>query len=128
DLWPRHLWIGDLYLRDRLEYEGFTANLGLRADYWFMGREVERALNDVENPNVSPSLRTEFYSNTSSFFGRRYKMRLSPRVIVAHPITENSSFFFNYGQFSQNPSYRYVYSKLNSISSESFPLQGHPNL
>jgi outer membrane receptor protein involved in Fe transport len=49
-------------------------------------------------------------------------------VIVAHPITENSSFFFNYGEFTQNPSYRYVYSKLNSISSESFPLQGNPNL
>jgi hypothetical protein len=55
-------------------------------------------------------------------------MHLSPRVIVAHPITENSSFFFNYGEFTQNPSYRYVYSKLNSISSESFPLQGNPNL
>jgi hypothetical protein len=128
DLWLVHPWIGDLYLRDRLEYEGFTANLGLRADYWFMGREVERALNDVDNPNVSPSLRTEFYNNTSSFFGRRYKMRLSPRVIVAHPITENSSFFFNYGQFSQNPSYRYVYSKLTSVSSESFPLLGNPDL
>jgi hypothetical protein len=47
---------------------------------------------------------------------------------VAHPITENSSFFFNYGVFTQNPSYRYVYSKLNSISSESFPLQGNPDL
>jgi len=49
-------------------------------------------------------------------------------VIVAHPITENSSFFFNYGQFTQNPSYRYVYSRLTSISSESFPLLGTPNL
>ena len=49
-------------------------------------------------------------------------------MIVAHPITENSSFFFNYGEFTQNPSYRYVYSKLTSISSESFPLLGNPNL
>jgi len=47
---------------------------------------------------------------------------------VAHPITENSSFFFNYGEFTQNPSYRYVYSKLTSVSSESFPLLGNPNL
>ena len=49
-------------------------------------------------------------------------------MTVSHPITENSSFFFNYGEFTQVPSYRYVYSKLNSISSESFPLQGNPNL
>src|SRR5439155_7673268 len=78
--------------------------------------------------NVSPGLRDAFYGDTRSLFGRRYKLHLSPRIIVAHPITENSSFFFNYGEFTQIPSYRYVYSKLTSISSESFPLLGNPNL
>jgi hypothetical protein len=128
DLWRVHPWVGNLYLRDRLEYEGFTANVGVRADYWFMGREAERALADTANANISSTTRNSFYHDTRSFFGRRYKLKLSPRVIVAHPITENSSFFFNYGQFTQNPSYRYVYSKLTSISSESFPLLGNPNL
>ena len=77
-------------------------------------------------PQRQPGTRDAFYDETGSFFGRRYKLHISPRVIVAHPITENSSFFFNYGQFTQNPSYRYVYSKLTSISSESFPLLGNP--
>ena len=128
DLWKTHPWIGNLYARDRLEYEGFTANIGLRMDYWFIGREAERAVADTANHNVSPETRTSFYDDTKSFFGRRYKTHLSPRIIVAHPITENSSFFFNYGQFTQNPSYRYVYSKLTSVSSESFPLLGNPDL
>jgi len=128
DLWRVHPWVGNLFLRDRIEYEGFTANIGLRADYWFLGREAEEALADTANQNVSPTTREQFFNETNSFFGRRYKMKLSPRVIVAHPITENSSFFFNYGQFTQNPSYRYVYSKLTSVSSESFPLLGNPNL
>lgn len=128
DIWKAHPWTGDFYLRDRLEFEGFTANVGLRADYWFVGREAEQALADTTRSNIAPSTRTRFYDDTRSFFGRRYKMHISPRVIVAHPITESSSFFFNYGEFTQNPSYRYVYSKLNSISSESFPLQGNPNL
>jgi hypothetical protein len=129
DLWKVHPWVGNLYLRDRLEFEGFTANVGLRADYWFVGREAERALaNPADTINITPETRTQFYENTRSFFGRRYKLKLSPRIIVAHPITENSSFFFNYGQFTQNPSYRFVYSKLTSISSESFPLLGNPNL
>src|SRR6185369_17919333 len=114
--------------RDRLDYEGFTGNLGVRADYWFPGREAEQAVNNPANPNITPESRTEFQNTTRSFYGRRFKLKLSPRVIVAHPITERSSFFFNYGQFTQWPSYRYVYSKLNSISSESFPLQGNPNL
>ena len=128
DLWRVHPWVGDFYLRDRLEYEGFTADLGVRGDYWFTGREAERALADTANTNVTSTTRDAFYGDTRSFFGRRYKLKLSPRLIVAHPITEHSSFFFNYGEFTQWPSYRYVYSKLTSISSESFPLLGNPDL
>jgi hypothetical protein len=128
DLWKVHPMVGAFYGRDRLEFEGFVANIGLRADYWFVGREAEQALGDTTRHNIAPSTRTGFFEDTQSFFGRRVKTHFSPRVIVAHPITENSSFFFNYGEFTQWPSYRYVYSKLNSISSESFPLQGNPNL
>jgi hypothetical protein len=128
DLWLVHPMVGSVYGRDRLEFEGFVANLGLRADYWFPGAEAEQAMSDTTRHNIAPSTRTSFYADTRSFFGRRVKVHFSPRVIVAHPITENSSFFFNYGVFTQNPSYRYVYSKLNSISSESFPLQGNPDL
>jgi hypothetical protein len=128
DLWLVHPMLGDLYARDRLDYEGFTGNLGVRADYWFPGREAEQAVNNPANPNITPESRTEFQNTTRSFYGRRFKLKLSPRVIVAHPITERSSFFFNYGQFTQWPSYRYVYSKIHSISSESFPLLGNLNL
>ena len=128
DLWRVHPWVGDLYVRDKLEYEGFTANFGLRADYWMLGREVEQAVADTSNHNISTATRENFFRDTNGLFGRRYKLQLSPRVIVAHPITENSSFFFNYGEFTQNPSYRYVYSKLTSISSESFPILGNPDL
>ena len=128
DVWKAHPWAGDFYVRDRLEFEGFIANFGLRGDYWFVGREAERAIGDTSNANVSPASRQAFYDHTRNFFGRRYKLHVSPRLIVAFPVTENSSFFFNYGQFTQNPSYRYVYSKLTSISSESFPLLGNPDL
>ncbi len=128
DQWRVHPWQGAMFLRDRLEYEGFAGNLGLRYDYWFPGREAERALADPTRENIPISVRDEFYASTSSFFGRRYKGHLSPRVMVSHPITENSKFYFNYGEFVQFPSYRWVYAKLNSISSENFPFQGNPSL
>ena len=128
DVWSVHPWVGDFYVRDRLDYEGFTANVGLRCDYWFLGREAERAIADPDNAFITPERRAEFHDATSSFFGRRVKLKFSPRVIVAHPISEHSSFFFNYGQFTQNPSYKYVYSRLTSISSESYQLVGNPNL
>jgi outer membrane receptor protein involved in Fe transport len=128
DLWIAHPWVGDLFARDRVEYEGFIANIGVRADYWMVGHEAEEALADTSRHNIGNTERNSFYANTTSFFGKRTKIHVSPRLIVSHPITENSSFFFNYGEFTQIPSYRYVYSKLNSISSESFPLQGNPDL
>jgi len=129
DIWEVHPWVGNLYMRDKLEYEGFTANVGLRADYWFVGQEAERALASLADTiNITPATREQFFASTHSFFGRRYKAKISPRIIVAHPIGRTSSFFFNYGQFTQLPSYQYVYAKLTSISSESFPLLGNPNL
>jgi hypothetical protein len=128
DQWRVHPWVGDFFVRDRLEYEGFVANIGVRADYWVIGREAEQALADTTRTNIAASERTAFYDQTYSFFGRRAKMHFSPRIIVSHPISENSTFFFNYGEFTQIPAYKYAYSKLNSISSESFPLQGNPNI
>ena len=128
DLWLVHPWVGDLYLRDRLEYEGFVANVGVRADYWIVGPEAEAAVADTARHVLPPSEFEDFYSSRLSLFRRHMKLHISPRIIVSHPITQNSSFFFNYGHFTQIPSYRYVYSKLTSVSSESFPLQGNPNL
>jgi hypothetical protein len=129
DLWTVHPWVGTLYARDQLDYEGFSANIGLRADYWFLGREAETAMASLQDTiNITPETRAAFFNETHSFFGRRYKVRYSPRIIISHPISENSSFFFNYVKFTQNPSYRYVYSKINSVSSESFPLLGNLNL
>jgi hypothetical protein len=128
DLWVVHPWLGDLYIRDLLEFEGFKANVGLRADYWVIGREAEQALADSSRANIASSERSEFFHDTQSLFGRRMKIHFSPRVMVSHPISEESKFFFNYGQFTQIPQYQLVYAKLKSISSESFPVQGNPNL
>jgi outer membrane receptor protein involved in Fe transport len=49
-------------------------------------------------------------------------------VAISHPITDRDNLFFNYGHFSQFPTYLWVYSKLSSVSSERFPLIGNPNL
>ncbi len=119
---------GALYAQDRLEYEGFIANLGLRYDYWFPGALVERYFEDTNRVTVTPELRKDWYADTSELFGHRMKGRISPRLSISHPITENSNLFFNYGHFTQRPTYFYVYAKTSAISSESFPRIGNPNL
>src|SRR5262249_52193903 len=92
DLWKVHPMVGAFYGRDRLEFEGFVANIGMRADYWFTGREAEQAMGDTTRHNIAPSTRPGFYSDTRSFFGRPVKVHYSPPVIVAHPITHSRSF------------------------------------
>jgi outer membrane receptor protein involved in Fe transport len=128
DLWHVHPAIGALYAQDRLEFEGFVAEGGARVDYWFPGKELEAALADTANGNVSDATRVGFEQDTGTLFGHAVKAVFSPRVSVSHPILNRDKFFFNFGQFTQFPSYIFVYSKLTSVSSASFPVLGNPNL
>ncbi len=128
DLWRVRPAQGAAYASDRLEYEGFVVEGGVRLDWFFPGSELEAAVADTANKNISSSTRTEFMNDTGSVFGRRVKGVLSPRIAVSHPIRGQDKLFFNFGQFTQFPSYYYIYSKLSSVSSASFPVLGNPNL
>lgn len=119
---------GGLYVQDRLEYEGLVASYGLRYDYWFPGRQVERLYERKDRLTINEQTAREWDRATYEIFGRRFKGHLSPRVQVSHPITERDHLFFNYGHFSQRPPYFYVYAKSSSQSSEEFPRIGNPNL
>jgi outer membrane receptor protein involved in Fe transport len=128
DLWHVYPDIGALYASDRIELEGFVAEAGARVDYWFPGEQLEDAVADTNNTNVSDATREAFMEDTGSLFGHRVKAVLSPRVAVSHPIQNRDKLFFNFGQFTQFPSYIYVYSKMTSVSSASFPILGNANL
>lgn len=128
DLWRVHPSQGSAYASDRLEYEGFVVEGGVRLDWYFPGSELEAAIADSANKNISSGTRAEFMNDTGSIFGRRVKAVTSPRIAVSHPIRGQDKLFFNFGQFTQFPSYYYIYSKLSSVSSASFPVLGNPNL
>jgi outer membrane receptor protein involved in Fe transport len=119
---------GALYIQDKITFEGLIGELGLRYDYWFPGQQVERAIEDTTIFAITPTTRSNFYRDTQELFGHRFKGHLSPRIAISHPITDRDNLFFNYGHFSQIPSYIWIYSKLSSVSSERFPLIGNPNL
>src|SRR5437762_10004759 len=77
-------------------FEGFTANLGLRADYWFVGREAERALADIaDTVSITPTTREEFFNNTHSFYGRRSEEHTSelqsPMYLVCRLLLEKKN-------------------------------------
>ena len=91
---------GALFAQDKVEYKGFIANLGLRLDYsnanidWYEISTYDKTF--FEDPVAAQS-----YPRVAS----KAQWRLSPRLGISHPITEESKLFFNYGHFKQLPTY-----------------------
>jgi outer membrane receptor protein involved in Fe transport len=124
-IWPAQ---GALYVRDKFDFEGLIGTIGLRYDVWFPSDQVTQAIEDTTRGWITSSTRDAYWEDTREVFGHRMKGHLSPRIGISHPITDRDNLYFNYGHFSQWPSYIWVYSKLSSVSAEDFPLIGNPNL
>lgn len=119
---------GAFYIQDRIVFEGMTVNLGLRYDFWFPGKYVENAIADSSIVVITDAARQIFMDETFEFFGYRGKGRISPRVGISHPVTDNDVLYFYYGHFSQLPTFQYVYAKLTSSSPTTYQVFGNPNL
>ena len=120
---------GSMYAQDNISISGMVLNFGLRFDYWFPGKFIDDAINNRNVPLPSDEIRTLYRDQTSSFFGRRWKGRLSPRLGISHPVSDNQTLFFSYGHFSKLPKPTYVYSKLTETSAKSSSQTiGNPNL
>ncbi len=94
------------YFQDKLEFEGFIANAGLRMDY--SNSNTERYL-------LSPydELYGAGYGNNIEAEAQKAKaqsnLTFSPRLAISHPIGEHAKLYFNYGHFRSEPfsSYRF---------------------
>ncbi len=112
------------YAQDKLEFQGFIANVGVRLDY--------------SNPNTD-YLNLDPYSNLfSAGAGNQITQEapkvkansefyVSPRIGISHPITENSKLYFNYGHFVSEPSSSYRF-RLQQESNGQVDYMGNPNM
>ena len=120
---------GAMYAQDRITFKGMILNFGLRFDYWFPGKAVDDAVNNKNIVTIPQQVRDAYLSSSYSLFGRRWKGRLSPRLGISHPITDNQTLFFSYGQFSKRPKPQFVYAKIENLNAQSsFQKFGNPNL
>ncbi|MBI4811755.1 MAG: TonB-dependent receptor [Ignavibacteriales bacterium] len=121
---------GALYAQDNIVLKGMILNFGLRFDYWFPGKFVDETLElPSDSINVLPQIQEAYFDETFNFFGRRWKARISPRLGISHPVSDNQTLFFSYGHFSKLPRPQFVYSKLAKTSAKStFQTIGNPNL
>jgi outer membrane receptor protein involved in Fe transport len=112
------------FVQDKLEFQGFIANLGVRFDY--------------SNPNG------DYYTLGAYdlFYGQgqgntieqnapkeraEAKTYISPRIGISHPITEDSKLYFNYGHFVSEPSSSMRF-RLQRESNGLVTYIGNPNM
>ncbi len=123
---------GHIYLQDDIEYQGFVSNVGLRTDIWFPGQLAEgaaqAAIDGTAGDLFTAEVGHEYFRSTNSLFGNRYKYTISPRVAISYPVTDRDNLFFNYGHFSQWPTYYYVYTHVASGVEDLFGNLGNINL
>jgi outer membrane receptor protein involved in Fe transport len=100
-----------VFAEDKLEYDAFILNMGLRYDY----RDADISYN------YTPE-------GTATFKKAESNSRISPRLGVSFPITEKSVIHFNYGVYYQVPEYPYLYTNLQGERESGLPLFGNPDL
>ncbi len=132
EFYNRDPWESAVYIQDKMEYDFMILNLGLRLDYanandtyWTDPGDIQQTVA-VENPDGSTS--KEF-----QFKGREDvpdRFQISPRIGLAHPVTERLVFHFAYGHFFQNPDYYHLFRNDRSLYNleESDVIIGNPGL
>lgn len=89
-----------VYLQDKMEFKDLIINAGLRADYFDPADSVAVDSNaPLGARRVADKL-----------------IRLSPRLGLAHPVTDRANLHFSYGHFYQNPEYnKIVFNRLRFV-------------
>ncbi len=130
DIYKVYPAVGSFYAQDNINFSGMILNFGLRLDYWFPGKFVDDAIDNPDVVTIPDEIRKRYKEDSFKWFGNRYfKARLSPRLGISHPVTDNQILFFSYGHFSKWPKPQFVYAKLNPATAQSsFQKFGNPNL
>ena len=104
---------GGIYIQDKMEFEGFIINIGLRGDFFV---PESKWYDMITYPYYPDQYNTLTNIDSVYAFRAKYpksdvpvKFHLSPRIGISHPITENSKLYFNYGHFTQIPDPHVLY-------------------
>lgn len=99
------------YAQDKIEMPYLVINLGLRYDY-MNANQFYRA-NPLDPSTVLKS---------------KARSQLSPRVGIAHPISDRTKLHFSYGHFFQNPEFQFVFENSQYDYNVREPLFGQADL
>lgn len=101
-----------VYVQDKFELPNLIVNAGLRLDYF---EPDGRVLADPKDPNVYfplfPDHAADSLNVRLSYWYKDAvpKVRLSPRLGIAYPMSDVGVFHFAYGHFVQRPTFERMY-------------------
>ncbi len=130
------------YIRDKMEFEGFIANVGFRFDYYDANAWVPADLRDpVKSLTLArtgpvfsrdsanwydPNIRDTFFIKNPKKVSPTFYV--SPRIGISHPISENDVLHFTYGHYFQVPRLRWLYNNQFWLMTGAFNIIGNPAL
>ncbi|UCF63321.1 MAG: TonB-dependent receptor [bacterium] len=89
----------NIYLQDKMEYEDFIVNFGVRYDYFDPNTKIP---SNPRNPQYNP-----LFPSGEKKADR--KQQVSPRFSVAFPISASGVIYGSYGHFFQVPNFDQLY-------------------
>ncbi|MBN1348565.1 carboxypeptidase regulatory-like domain-containing protein [candidate division KSB1 bacterium] len=92
-----------LYAQDKIEFQGMIANIGLRLDYFNTNSARPNPHIAFQEEYTNAEVYQEILAGTYPTIRAKPKYYLSPRIGIAHPLSDNSKIYFNYGHFVQTP-------------------------
>ncbi|MBF8247814.1 MAG: TonB-dependent receptor [Bacteroidetes bacterium] len=122
----------EVYIQDKLEFEGMVANIGVRYQLSYAGGEWYQydSYTKVFKGALAYTIDT-LNAPALGFFGKAPTAKVeswSPRLGIAFPITEDAKLFFNYGHFRSQPSPEDLYLARHETFSGDITRLANPNL
>jgi len=118
---------GALYLTDKIEYANIIVNVGGRLDW---ARSTGSMWDDPLDPLGEQNPDTPGF-DYNPFIEGKNKLKFSPRIGMAYPLTAKSVLHFNFGHFFQNPNYRDLFRAMGDVRETTMvrgSLVGNPSL
>ena len=99
------------YVQDKIELPYLVINIGLRYD--LMNANIKFRNNPLDSRSIVAA---------------KPRSQISPRIGIAHPISEKTKLHFSYGHFFQNPDFQYLFENNQYDLNVREPLFGQPSL
>ncbi|MBM2845853.1 MAG: Outer rane receptor protein, mostly Fe transport [Bacteroidetes bacterium] len=98
---------GALYVQDNIEFSSINIKIGLRYDFFYLGKQVfaDDFVQQYELVTNNPNDKKEpaDWLENESFFSQLVRGYVSPRLAIGYPVSARTVFYFNYGHFLQYP-------------------------